>query len=339
MTINVVLATYDGIVLGCDSLSSYLEWAILPGRGDLKYAVDENGAPLVDAKGRQVISVDTPRTQIPVNVFGGVTKMFEIYCDPAQETCVAAVTSGLALLSGLTIAQHAKNFRKRAPADLRKVSDVADHFLEYFRNLLDAELAKTPAGQRPAPELSFLVAGYGADDPVGEVYSLEVAHGRKVPQFTEDEHRTGLCWAGMANYVERLLHGVDARLALIATREMASAMATQRESFLEALSRGLVEKGVTLPDGLEIDVEEHTPPTLPWVHGAAPINYAALSIQYAVELVELLVNTQSGMQRFEMSIPTVGGRTHIGVLRRGEALRVLNEPDLEHKHTGYSYDY
>ena len=123
------------------------------------------------------------------------------------------------------------------------------------------------------------------------------------------------------------------------TRELARAMRQQRESTLNDISMALTQAGVQLPDDLDVQVREEQQPTLPWDSVVADIDFGNLSTQYAVEFVELLVNIQSGMQRFARGIPVVGGRTHIGVLKRGERFDMLNEPTLLHKHTGYSDDF
>ena len=46
---------------------------------------------------------------------------------------------------------------------------------------------------------------------------------------------------------------------------------------------------------------------------------------------------QSGPQRFATGIATVGGRTHVGVVMQNR-FELLNEPELDHSHTGFSDD-
>lgn len=111
MTINIAIATYDAIVFGCDSLSSIVEQAVLPFRhGQDGFARDAQGNELIDAFGNRVVSVANVQPFV-TNVFGGAQKMFLLYED--DDTSVAAVTAGMATLSGVTIASVAARFRKK----------------------------------------------------------------------------------------------------------------------------------------------------------------------------------------------------------------------------------
>lgn len=344
VTINIALATYDSIILGCDSLSSMVDNVIFPFAMETEYAKDAAGQFITDANGDYVISVSPNRvTQVATTVFGGVSKMFCVYeskDEEGEQVSVAAVTAGLAILGGVTIAEQVKRFRRKNKATVfETVEEVVIAFHQYFHDLWEVQFAHVPTDQRAyLPTVQFIVAGYGKDGDHGKIFKIDILSGLVLEQFPEGDH-TGICWGGMSNYVERLTRGVDQSLVFAATRQIAEAFQGQREAVIQDVSEALISGGVELPEGLDIQVTEQTPPTLPWDSLQADIDFGNLSTQYAVELVELLVNTQSGMQRFARGIPTVGGRTHIGVLKRGEGFRPLNEPELQHLHTGYSHDF
>lgn len=342
MTINIALATFEAIVLGCDSLSSAVANVIYPFGDGVVYAEDDDGNILTDKNGMPYISIARSEVkEIATTVIGGVNKIFSIYDD--RETCVAALTAGLATIGGVSIAEQAKRYSRKTQAhDHPKfvtTDEVCKDFHAYFRALWENQFKDTlPERRAYLPTIQFIVAGYGSNDEYGKIFKLDISLDTIVEQFPEETH-TGLCWAGQSEYVERLLRGVDKNLVFTATREIASAMQEQRERFTSEFSEALAAAGIMLPEGLTIEVSEHAEPTLPWQIASADVDPGNLSTQYAVEFIEMLVNTQSGMQRFARGIPTVGGRTHIGVLKRGEGLVLLNEPQLEHKHTGYSNDY
>lgn len=336
MTINIALATADGIVLGCDSLSSVVQTAIFPYMHGAEPALDKNGEPLLDSDGNMLIPLQ-PATMRPVatHVFSGVSKMFCIYEDQRKDTVVGAVTSGLAILEGSTIAELAKRFRRQTMenrAEYRTVEQVARAFTDFIGEIWARDQKDIP--KRYQSTVQFLIAGYGKDDQYGKIYRSDLMASLLVEQFDEAPH-SGLCWAGQADYVERLIQAVDSQLKSAVGRELSRAMAAQREQTISDISKALINKNIRLPEDLEIQITEHQPATLPWQQFRADIDYANLSTQYAIHLVEMLVNTQSGMQRFARGIPTVGGRTYIGVIKQGEGLQLLNAPALEHKHTGY----
>ncbi|OOG47021.1 hypothetical protein B0E50_13890 [Rhodanobacter sp. C01] len=273
-------------------------------------------------------------------VFGGVSKMFCLYQD--EDTTVAAVTAGLAIVGGVTIAEQAKRFRRKVSADKRtfnKVEDVANEFKDFMYELWHEDYKKSGIPDiQYFSTVQFIVAGYGRDDVYGRVFRINCSDNSLVEQFTEDDH-TGVCWGGTADYAERLLRGSDGLLQYKVNRELVKAMKQQRESTINDLSEAITAAGVVLPSGLDVQVREEQLPTLPWDSVTADVDYGNLSTQYAIDFVELLVNIQSGMQRFARGIPVVGGRTHIGVLKRGERFEMLNEPKLQHKHTGYADEF
>jgi hypothetical protein len=47
------------------------------------------------------------------------------------------------------------------------------------------------------------------------------------------------------------------------------------------------------------------------------------------------VGLQSGKSKFAVGVPTVGGRTHVGVITRHEGFRMLSEPELRHRPVGF----
>ncbi|MEY2158544.1 MULTISPECIES: hypothetical protein [unclassified Rhodanobacter] len=307
MTINIALATADCIVLGCDSLSSIIQSAIFPYMHGAEPACDKDGMPLLDEDGNMLIPLrfDTMRP-VATHVFSGVNKMFCIYEDESKDTVVGAVTSGLAILEGSTIAELAKRFRRQtveSRAEYRTVEQVARAFTDFIGEIWARDQKDIPQNYRAT--VQFLIAGYGKDDPHGKIYRSDTMANQLAEQFDEAPH-SGLCWAGQADYVERLIQAVDSQLRSAVGRELSKAMTAQRELTIADLSKALIDKNINLPEDLEIQVTEHQPTTLPWQQFRADIDYANLSTQYAIHLVEMLVNTQSGMQRFARGIPTVG---------------------------------
>lgn len=339
VTINIAIATYDAIVLGCDSLSSQVEQAIMPFRHGVGFARDADGNELVDAMGQRVVSMAHLEPYV-TNVFGGAQKMFCLYED--EDTTVAAVTAGMATLGGVTIAGIAARFRKRNTAEgrtFRTVKDVADAFLAHVRIEWEIEVEYDTAEEemRPYfPDVQFIVGGYGTDDASGMVFKLFVNSKAVEEQFVW-RSRSGTCFAGQSDYVERLLVGVDQRVVKDVEPAIRQLLKTQSECTAKALLDSLKASGVALPEDFTFDTPD-IPLQLPWFENVASIDFGNLPTQYAVDLAELLVNLQSGVQRFATGVATVGGRTHIGVLKRGEKFAMLNEPKLVHNHTGYSHD-
>ncbi len=339
MTINIAIATYDAIVLGCDSLSSQVEQAILPFRDGGGFARDADGNELIDATGHKVVSASHLQPYV-TNVFGGAQKMFCLYQD--DDTTVAAVTAGMATLCGVTIAGIANRFRKKNLADgyqFTSVKNVGDAFLSYVRQEWELQVDYENAAEelRPYfPDVLFIIGGYGTEDATSKVFKVSVRELTIEEQFTW-KTRSGACFSGQSDFVERLLVGVDQRVISDVDGTVGHLATTHGHAVAAALVEQLRSAGVEIPEELALELPEFTF-TLPWFDNVALIDFGNLPTQYAVDFAELLVNLQSGMQRFAEGVATVGGRTHIGVLKRGEKFVMLNEPKLAHNHTGYSHD-
>lgn len=334
----MAIATYDAIVLGCDSLSSRTAQAVFPFANG-GFARDADGRELIDASGHKVVSTAELQTVV-TDVFTGAKKMFLLYED--EHCTVAGVTAGLAVLNGFTVAGTAARFRRENRASKQSfvsVEGVVEAFTKYIRSDWEQAVGfNTAAKERTPyfPDLQFLIGGYSPVEEDGRVYKISIL-GNTVEQQFLWESKSGACFAGQADYVERLLVGFDSRILSQLCLSAQNQIQTAQGRTAEAIFAQLQTAGIHVPDDLVLDLEG-IPFHLQPLGGAAPIDFANLPTQYAVELVELLVNLQSGMQRFQMGVATVGGRTHIGVIRRGEKFRMLNEPDLVHLHTGYSHD-
>jgi hypothetical protein len=339
MTINIAIATYDAIVLGCDSLSSIVEQAILPFRHGVGFARDADGNELIDATGNRVVSTAYLQPYV-TNVFGGAQKMFLLYED--DDTSVAAVTAGMATLCGLTIAGISHRFRKMCTGEgtsFKTVKEVSEAFLAYVRSEWEKEIdyEHAPEEQKPYfPDVQFIVGGYGIDDQTSKVFKLSISNRTLDEQFCW-KTRSGTCFAGQSDFVERLLVGVDGRVIDQVAWTIEHELENRTRDLIQRTMDQLKAAGIDIPEGFTIEAPQ-PPIDLPWFTSIANIDFANLPTQYAVDLVELLVNLQSGMQRFANGVATVGGRTHVGVLKRGEKFAMLNEPKLVHNHTGYSHD-
>ncbi|EIK96036.1 hypothetical protein PMM47T1_13790 [Pseudomonas sp. M47T1] len=339
MTINIAIATRDVIILGCDSLSSVVETAAFPLRNGIGFARDADGNELLDSEGRRLVPVEDLRSVV-TNVYGGVNKMFPLF--EHQGFAVAAVTAGKATLSGLTIAEIGKRFCEHngtAGTIFESTEQVAQSFYAHVRSAWETEVdfqGTDPSLRNLLPPLQFIVAGNCSHDAYGRVFKIDIPAEAVTDVFPVGDH-CGATWAGQADFVERILLGVDHGVKNSVQSQFEQSVQEARNKALVTMVESLTASGVQIPEGLAVDFMD-TPRAPLWDGAQTDVQFQDLSTQYAIDFVELLVNTQSGMQRFGRGIPTVGGRTHIGVLRRGEGFKMLNEPELTHNHTGYAHD-
>ena len=145
-------------------------------------------------------------------------------------------------------------------------------------------------------------------------------------------------WAGQSNAIASLINGVHPTAKLAIERRVADGLSSQREAIVRSVLDQLRASNVDIPDPFEAVFEEDLPGRLPWEEGIPDIDWANLPVQSAVDLASTLVNAESAIQKFAMGIPMVGGRTRIGLMRRGFPFTFLNEPQIVHEHVGYGHD-
>lgn len=347
MTINVVVSTYHGVVLGCDSLSSIVERAYFPFRRGASPALDADGNMIRDADGNLVIPFrEDLLVNTATNIMGGVQKMFLLYesADPDNvESSVAAMTSGLGALTGIVIAELGQRFRRQCiqrGVEFRSADAVVAEFVKFVRPLWETEVnfaGTQEASRQWLSDLNFLVAGYGPDDAYIKVFRASVRQQTIVETFPDHPHCSA-AWAGQSESVASLINGQSGLTIRQVSKAIVEALSAQRASIVESVLAQLRAQGVEVPDPFEAEIEEIIPPALPWNGGGPEIDWANLPVQSAVDLVSTLVNAESGIQKFAMGIPGVGGRTRIGLMRRGVPFAFLNEPDIIHSNVGYNHD-
>lgn len=347
MTTNVVVATFHGVVLGCDSLSSIVERAYFPFRTPDALARDADGNPMFDAQGRPLLVFsDANFVVTPTNVMGGVQKMFVLFEAGENDDIqcsVAGITSGLGTLNGVVIAEIANKFRRTARSSgkaYKKAEEVVSDFLTYVRPLWEqqTDFAATDEAMRPMlNDLQFLISGYGPEDDYTKVFRVSVLDESMLEEFADPPHCSA-AWAGQSNAISSLMLGISPGARWGVGRAVIAAFDTHRQSIVAEVIDQLRKQGVQVPEPFEAEIQAQVPGDLPWGEGAPTMDLANLPVQSAVDLVSTLVNAESAIQKFAMGIPTVGGRTRIGLMRRGMPFAFLNEPEIIHHHVGYNHD-
>lgn len=337
MTINVVLATRDALVLGCDSVASTTKAVVTPWTYVDK---DAEGNPIKDEQGRTLARLPPDCIEwVVTDARGGATKMFEL-CQTGSN--VAATTAGMAALNGRSIHNYAMQFlqESRLNPNHETVSGVAEHFLQFMRAAFDEHYAKEQTPDAFRSDVEFLVGGYGIADHFPSLFRLRVLANTCESQYAPGQF--GISWAGQSDGVARLIFGYDHLLKRRAQRGATKLVDDTYKQFSESVAAIVAELlgrlGAELPEGANTTLPDKPKFDFDWEEFQLDIEVANLPIQDAVDLVSYLVNLQSGRAKFARGVATVGGRTRLGVITRGSSLRMLNEPEIVHRSTGFAVD-
>jgi hypothetical protein len=328
MTINIALSTSEGLILACDSISSTTGYFV-PAFGDHVQSIDGTTYTAT-------YKISDVVTQV-TDSWGGVTKMFLLHAGDAP---VAAITSGLAKLNDRTMSSCAHEFHRRQADDqypLKSVGDVAAAFLSFMREKYDRHYQGTdvPEDFRDGP--LFLIGGYGTEDFLPSIHRIDVKRNRAIQQFGPGQ--SGVAWEGQSDAVERLIRGYDVAVRIAIEKAVTEGIRQSREAAsraTEQILQKLVDKvGAEKIGDMTVDVPESAPIDLPWDDFGARLSFNNLPAQDAIDFAAYLVNIQSGRAKFGVGVPTVGGRTHIGLITRQDGFRMIDEAPLTHRNTGF----
>jgi hypothetical protein len=330
MTINVAVLTNQALVFGCDSVASSTQPMLDPFQ--LPWKRDAEGKAQRTPEGKFVLEFDFGNvTQIVTDVVSGVTKMFCLHTD----TPVVAVTAGAGTLKARTISSFGNEFHEKFNATHLSVEEVARAFFEFMKKVYEETFASDQ--QVLKIDLDFLVGGISYDQDFPELYRLKIKDDQFTKEFGPGE--SGMSYNGQAGSIERMLRGYDVLLRYNVAMHYKRALEDLNREYVNALSRivnELLEKsGATMPDDVSLDLPntEATEPN--WNDFRLPIDYANMPLQMAIDFAAFLVNLESGSQRYRRGIPTVGGRTHIGLVTKSQGFQIINPPELRHQNTGF----
>jgi len=343
VTVNIGVVTSDAVVLGCDSVASTSSYYIDPIRLDWHKGADGNWLKDADGKFSLKFDFDDYET-IVTNAWGGVTKLFPLHESPSP---VAAVTAGLAKLKDRPIASWASEFHaKCAKRNKRLVSveTICQKFLEFMRAKYDEHYADSRAPERFREGPEFLVGGYGRNDDFPSLFRIRVKENTVVRELggTSVKTRSGVAWNGQSDAVERFIRGYDGQVKWFVEKQIAEGLGEHSDKITtyitDTVNKLFDQIKQKVPEGTEIKLPDLAAIKIDWEQFAVDVDYANLPLQEAVNLVSFLVLLQDGKSRFARGVPTVGGRTHLGVITKEKGLRLLNEPELAHQYTGFADD-
>jgi hypothetical protein len=213
----------------------------------------------------------------------------------------------------------------------------AGQYLEHYKG------SSLPEMLKEGPE--FIVGGFGRDDEFPSLYRVSVQANKMQCEFGGPQtgaHRTGIAWNGQSDAVERFARGYDSKVKCYIEERIAADLKSHGNAtatyVTDTINKLMDSLGQTIPTDFKLEIPELKGITLDWRTSAIDCDYANLPLQEAVNFVSFLVLMQAGRSRFARGIPTVGGRTHVGVITKDKGFQSLNEPNLAHQYTGFIDD-
>lgn len=324
MTVNVAVVTPDALVFACDSIASMSAPFINPQGIQFTQRPDGKLEAVFDKSQVHAVIVDTT---------SNLQKMFSLREGP---TPVAAIFTGLVVLGGVPMTTLITEFRAQTTGQQADtVETVATLFLQFMRLKYNATLPNfSPFVFVPA--LSFFVGGFDANSFHPTLYLVDVAKGTVTERVKAGS--SDVAWQGQSDAVEGAMIGYHQELRATvesgiqaAVQAYSAAVSQQVVDFIQKILTGA---GVSLKEPMTLQLPSLQAGAIPWDIFSPRIPVATMPVQDAIDLAGFLVDIQSGRARFGLGVPTVGGRTHIGVVQKEGGFRPINEPVLHHTAKG-----
>lgn len=251
-----------------------------------------------------VLAADSASTlhgpQGVLNVYTTARKIFNLY----KGLPIGLTTWGIGGIGHASISVLAKDLRKRFMGDgpLHKeyqlddknytMGQVADLTRKFFfeENYLN-EFKDTPEGDKPF--IGFKLAGYSAGEGLPEVWQIIIDKGNcPPPQLIRPKEEIGINWSGEPEAITRLIKGYSPRLADV------------------------------LRDDLGVPFEQIAP-AMQIIDSKleAPLLYAPMPIQDAIDLAIYLVEVSIMFSRFMPGAPTVAGPIDVASITKHEGFK------------------
>lgn len=248
------------------------------------------------ADSASTLTVIAPSQPGPValNVYNNANKIANLY----KGEPIGCVAYGAGSIGSASISTLLKDFR-RGLADRGTVYfDRENYTMEavsaLLRGFLDERIAELNPGE-PKPTIGIMLGGYSRKKSLGEGWLLTIENGvSKAPQLLRPEGQVGINWGGEQESIGRLILGFSPSLPNVLASLIQPTPSAEQIGQLTA----------TLANTLQ-----------------APVAFAPMPIQDAIELAEWLVHTAEMFSRFIPGATSVGGPIESAAITKHEGFK------------------
>ncbi|HME32562.1 MAG TPA: hypothetical protein VKG65_07415 [Terriglobales bacterium] len=256
-----------------------------------------------DSASTLVINVPQGGT-MATNVYDNANKIFNLI----KGEPLGCVTFGSGSIGSASIATLIKDFRKklsvRDPKSNEFKFDIKNYNMEQVAGLLadflGGECQKLRPPELTAINIGFLVGGYSSGESLGESWSVEIKQGVPgKPLKLREKDQPGLNWGGQAEVLQRIVLGFSPRIFPILAQVSQPPPASPEE---------LMDKlGPLLASQLQ-----------------APLVFAPMPIQDAIDLGRFLVHAATMFSRFLPGMQIVGGPIEVAAITKHEGFKWIS---------------
>jgi hypothetical protein len=238
------------------------------------------------------------------NVYDNANKIFNLI----KGEPLGCVTFGSGSIGSASIATLIKDFRKKLSAKDPESNefkfDINDYNMEQVARLLadflGGECQKLKPPELTTINIGFLVGGYSSGESLGESWSVEINQGMAgKPLKLREKDQPGLNWGGQAEVLQRIVLGFSPGIFQILA-QVSQPPAKSPEEIMKQL-------GPLLASQLQ-----------------APLVFAPMPIQDAIDLGRFLVHAATMFSRFLPGMQVVGGPIEVAAITKHEGFKWIS---------------
>lgn len=234
-----------------------------------------------------------PPNQQTLNVYNNANKIVNLY----KGKPIGCVAYGSGSIGSASVSTLLKDFRELLrmkgesfdPANYA-MQDVAERLTNFLMGKVNQ------LGQNePKPSLGIMVAGYSSQKSLGEGWLLAIENGiEKKPTLLQPEGHVGITWGGEGESTARLVLGFSQELQSVLGQVIQPQLTSDQLEKLTSYLRSRLQ---------------------------APLVFAPMPIQDAIDLAEWLVHSASMFSRFIPGVPSVGGPIESAAITKHEGFK------------------
>jgi len=237
-----------------------------------------------------------------LNVYENANKIFNLY----KGAPLGCITFGSGSIGNASIATLMKDLReelKNGKRDFKVKDYTIKGAAETLGKFLDEECEKvTDPAVKQGINVGFMLGGYSSGGVLGESWSLEIQQGKACPPVElRKKEDAGLSWGGQGELLSRIALGFSPALF---------------ETLADATGN---PKGATSAQ----DLQKTLGPLLT-ARLQAPLVFAPMPIQDAIDLAHFLVNSTIMFSRFIPGPQVVGGPVEIAAITKHEGFKWIS---------------
>ena len=243
---------------------------------------------------RITLNAQGPGLQSPLLVnFDNATKLLSF---GSPHNWVGAVTYGDATIGSRTAHSFVPELEPTLGCTRLTVLEYAEKLSAFF--LQRWQDAGMPANVPANGGMNFIVGGFGAEAPYGEVFLFNIPRSPD-PGPRNEGTNFGMTWGGQLEIASRLIHGYDPRILR------------------------LIQSELNVPSDKAEEFRQKAGPALEY-----RIPYDVLPLQDCVDLAAFLIRTTITAQNFAIAVRGVGGSIEVAAITRTEGLKWVQKKDL-----------